>query len=90
MKRTSKLAGLMLALAAGAALAQDQPAPEPDREPLPAAPREVLVRMLDQAIPRWDEGVLVHPDTPDWTEKLDLQTAASLDEAAEKIVKAIA
>ena len=32
--------------------------------------------MLDQAIPSWDEAILVQPDTPDWTEKLNLQAAA--------------
>jgi hypothetical protein len=69
--RLTTLAGLALALAAGAALAQDAPI-----EPQPPAPREVLLKMLDQAIPRFDGAILVQPDTLDWTEKLDLRTAA--------------
>ena len=76
MRLTPKIVGLTLALAAGAALAQDQPTTGTPGEPLPAAPREVLVKMLDQAIPSWDEAILVQPDTPDWTEKLNLQAAA--------------
>jgi hypothetical protein len=73
MRLTPKIVTLTLALAAGAALAQEPPAPD---RPLPPAPREVLIKMLDQAIPRFDETILVQPDTPDWTEKLDLRTAA--------------
>jgi hypothetical protein len=71
MRLTPTLAALALALAAGAAAAQDAPV-----EPQPPAPREVLLKMLDQAIPRFDEAILVQPDTPDWTGKLDLRTAA--------------
>ncbi len=74
MKLRPTIAGLALALAAGAAFAQDQQ--DTGQERLEPAPREVLVKMLDQAIPRWDEAILVQPDTSDWTEKLDLQNAA--------------
>ena len=61
MRLTPNIVGLTLALAAGAALAQDQPVTGTPGEPRPPAPREVLVKMLDQAIPRFDGAILVSP-----------------------------